>query len=268
MKKSIAFVLVLAFVCLMMYGCMGSKASPIEDFEYELEDGVAIITGYIGTDLEIVVPSEIEGRPVTTIDDKAFKGYDMTKLVIPEGVLEVEGDALKGCEMLEKISLPKSLVYFSGQRSSYVDDIMGNRYYDYECYLEDSEWYENQPDNKLVYLDSVLIGFKGEIVPDKIEIKNGTTLISSSAFENLEDVKEVVIPKSVVSICHEAFCGTNITELHIPDSVKYIGSPDLDSDSEDAIGNVITDRDVVIYGERGSVAEEYAEAFNLEFVAE
>lgn len=43
------------------------------DFKYEiLEDGTAEITNYIGSDTELVIPSEVDGYTVTRIGYGAF----------------------------------------------------------------------------------------------------------------------------------------------------------------------------------------------------
>lgn len=85
------------------------KESPVEDFEYEMDDGEVIITGYIGSDLEIYIPKEINNRPVTTIGKEAFTGYDMTHITIPDTVVTIEKYAFYDCECLETIDLPSSL---------------------------------------------------------------------------------------------------------------------------------------------------------------
>lgn len=49
------------------------------DYGYEiLDDGTVTITGYTGSETEIVIPSEIEGKSVTSIGDWAF--YSCTGL--------------------------------------------------------------------------------------------------------------------------------------------------------------------------------------------
>ncbi|MDD6405738.1 MAG: leucine-rich repeat protein, partial [Clostridiales bacterium] len=47
---------------------------------------------------EIVIPSEIEGMPVTGISDYAFNGCDgLTSITIPEGVTSIGDEAFSGC---------------------------------------------------------------------------------------------------------------------------------------------------------------------------
>lgn len=59
-----------------------------------LDDGTVEITRYTGTDAQITIPSEIDGKSVTSIGDQAFISCtEITSVVIPEGVKK-SGDML------------------------------------------------------------------------------------------------------------------------------------------------------------------------------
>lgn len=111
MKKIITLILsisIISVLCLSLCSC-GQKSSPVEDFEYEFNDGTATITGYTGTDLEIVIPDTIEERPVTVIGEKAFSEYDMTSIELPDTITSIEKSAFDNCKLLEKIDIPDSV---------------------------------------------------------------------------------------------------------------------------------------------------------------
>lgn len=115
MKKIITLILsisIISILCLSLCSC-GQKASPVEDFEYEFNDGTVTITGYTGTDLEIVIPDTIEERPVTVIGEKAFQEYDMTSIIIPNTLTLIEERAFDDCKQLEKIDIPDSVTEIS-----------------------------------------------------------------------------------------------------------------------------------------------------------
>ncbi|MCD8026952.1 MAG: leucine-rich repeat domain-containing protein, partial [Clostridiales bacterium] len=103
MKKFISLALA-ALLCTLLCACGGVQASPVEDFEYEFEDGEVTITGYIGSDLEIVIPETIDDRPVTVIGEEAFEDYDMTSISIPNSIISIQYDAFNGCSRLEKVT--------------------------------------------------------------------------------------------------------------------------------------------------------------------
>lgn len=208
-------------ITIFLCSCSMQKASPIDDFLYEFENGEAIITGYIGTDLEIVIPSEIEGRPVTRIgynsDEKkgAFEGYDMKSIIIPEGVEFINDYAFDDCLMLENISLPNTLKGFYHGTDPY------NGSADSAVYaLGDTKWFNNQPDGVL-YIDNVLLGIKGDTYSsNSIEVKKGTTTILSEAFYGEDNITEVIIPNSVKYIGKYAFRNCDLLkEITVPDGV-------------------------------------------------
>lgn len=238
MKKFFCVVLSLILV-ISLCACGSPKSSPVEDFEYEFEEGEAIITGYIGTDLEIVIPSEIEGRPVTEIrynSDKekgAFKEYDMTSIIIPEGVEYINDYAFDGCSMLENISLPDSFKGFYHGTDPYRGSTDSAIWA-----LRDTKWLNNQPDGPL-YIDNVFLGIKGEnFNSSTVELKKGTISIVSQAFYDQENITEVIIPNSVKYIGGYAFEDCDLLkEITVPDGVVV---------DKNAFGTFIVNGDYVL----------------------
>lgn len=78
------------------------------DFEYEvLDDGTVSLTKYTGQDEIPVIPSEIDGKDVTKIGDRAFyKCGTITYIVIPESVTSIGRSAFSGCKLLNSIEIP------------------------------------------------------------------------------------------------------------------------------------------------------------------
>jgi len=89
-------------------------SAPVKEFEYRIEDGGAVITGYLGYDKRVVIPDEIDGVPVRTIGLMAFTFSDITGVVIPEGVRTIEGFAFFECCSLEYVSIPSTVEYIGG----------------------------------------------------------------------------------------------------------------------------------------------------------
>ena len=106
MKKRLVLVclLVMALLC-----ACGRKETPTEDFVFEMVDGEIVITGYIGTDREIVIPDEINDRPVTVIAEEAFMEYDMLSITFPKHLRVIETNAFAACNCLTTLSFPESL---------------------------------------------------------------------------------------------------------------------------------------------------------------
>lgn len=90
------------------------EATPVEYFEYVLEDGECTITGYIGKDEYVIIPSEIEGCPVINIGESAFDADFLEDIIlkevrIPDSVDNIDNCAFYGCSELTEIVLPKNL---------------------------------------------------------------------------------------------------------------------------------------------------------------
>ena len=61
-----------------------------------LEDGTAGITGYLGDETALVIPSVVDDLPVTAIGAYAFEYAALTSVVIPEGVTVCGGIGAEG----------------------------------------------------------------------------------------------------------------------------------------------------------------------------
>lgn len=85
------------------------------------------ITGYNGFDTErIVVPKEIDGLPVVTIGEKAFKNASFSELILPKTIKALLREAFSGCTNLKHIDLPEELAYIKGNcfQSSGLEEII------------------------------------------------------------------------------------------------------------------------------------------------
>jgi Zn-dependent protease len=78
-----------------------SALTTADGFEYELTNGgnTTAITGYSGAGGDLVIPSTIDGHPVTSINDSAFAGSGsiITSVVIPDSVVTIGDSAFAGC---------------------------------------------------------------------------------------------------------------------------------------------------------------------------
>jgi len=74
-----------------------------------LEDGTAGITGYLGDETALVIPSVVDDLPVTAIGAYAFEYAALTSVVIPEGVTVIDCEAFAAASALKEITLPSTL---------------------------------------------------------------------------------------------------------------------------------------------------------------
>ncbi len=80
------------------------------DYKYTTANGEVTIIEYTGNELDVEIPSVINGSPVVYIGEEAFKGKQIRSLVIPSGVKKIDWFAFSGCTVLESITVPSSVM--------------------------------------------------------------------------------------------------------------------------------------------------------------
>ena len=85
--------------------------SNVSQLEYEiLPDGTLCITESEDVAGDLVIPAQIDGRPVTVIGARAFEANgELTSVTLPEGLTEIQRHAFCECESLCSIRLPSTL---------------------------------------------------------------------------------------------------------------------------------------------------------------
>ena len=237
-----------------------------ENFKYrvsELDKSEVIITGYIGNEENVVIPSEINGMKVIEIGDNAFyECSDLTSVDIPEGVTSIGWCAFEGCSNLTSVYIPQTVIYigrgafaecsnlknidipkeveaidyaaFEGcsnltsidipEKVTYIGELVFH-----ECgKLTEINVSESNPEYKSI--DGSLFSKDGKtliVVPggkSSCIIPKGVTKIVIYAFSGCSNLKDINIPEGVIYIEGSAFEGcSNLTSINIPKGVTYIG---------------------------------------------
>ncbi len=227
--------------CLAMLVCMALALTAVpcvtvwaeetsDGFIYEVYNDHVEITGYTGDASELEIPAEIEGLPVTVIDDDAFDNCDsLTSVTIPNGVTTIGEDAFNGCKSLTRVIIPDSVTTInmaafynclsltSVTIPDSVTSIGGSAFYNTGIYNDDSNWVD-----EVLYINNHLIVARESITGD-YAIRQGTLTIAGAAFYNCLSLTSVTIPSSVATIGAWAFYHClSLMSLTIPDSVTTI----------------------------------------------
>lgn len=86
------------------------ETAPEEEFAYELRDGEAVITAYLGEREVCAVPGTLGGAAVHAIASGAFAGAAVKRVFLPPGLFAVERGAFSGSGV-EELSLYDDLYY-------------------------------------------------------------------------------------------------------------------------------------------------------------
>ncbi len=81
-------------------------------FTYDGANGELMIVDYLGSCTDLVIPSKIEGWPVTSIRKYAFSSVDFTSISIPDSIETIGEYAFSNCASLKD-------VYYSGDKDQW-----------------------------------------------------------------------------------------------------------------------------------------------------
>lgn len=187
--------------------------APSRDFTFDATTGT--IKKYNGNDAVVNIPSEINGTPVTTIGNAAFRDSSVTSVTIPANVTEIGSNAFAGCTNLTSVHYEgdwSKLTIQSGNPA--VQDAANEQLFDFEFI---------PPDNTAVIVTRYNGTAADVTIPSRYKGKP-VTMIDHAAFHN-SAVTSVTIPDSVTSIHDSAFAYcSSLTNISIPNSVTAIGS--------------------------------------------
>ena len=176
--------------------------NPVSDFNYEEnQDGTISITGYLGKALEVVIPSTIHGKAVTTIGDGAFMQTAITSITLPDTITKIGQNVFYNCHSLLNITFPKDLIKigensFTNCISLKIINIPNNL--DLFC-LEYPAFYNTPALEKIIFDD-------------------GREEIKGYAFFDITSNVEIIIPKSVKKFSADPFF------IHGPAKIIFLGN--------------------------------------------
>lgn len=187
--------------------------APSRDFTFDATTGT--IKKYNGNDAVVNIPSEINGTPVTTIGNAAFRDSSVTSVTIPASVTEIGSNAFADCTNLTSVNYAgdwSNLTIQSGNPA--VQDAANEQLFDFAF----------TPDNTAVIVNNYKCkGTAADVTIPSCYKGKPVTAINNAAFPN-SAVTSVTIPDSVTSIPDAAFVNcSQLTNISIPNSVTYIG---------------------------------------------
>ena len=185
-----------------------------DNWNYKIDGETVIITGYRGTDTQVVIPNSINGVAVTEIESFGAK-TSVTSVIFGENVKTIDANAFKGCTALKTVTLNVGLTdigakAFSGTRitsltlPSTVENANGETFYGMNALTEIKV---NEESNSFVTRGGVLL------TADRTQLVLYPAAKSGTEYTTYTDV---------TTVQKYAFANVNLTSLTISANVTSI----------------------------------------------
>lgn len=245
--KKIAVFLLAAILCFALCSCNSSLITTVKGYlgydtverpadyletkendlyVYDVYKKYIELVEYKGGETDVIVPTEIDGKPVTVIGSSCFYGNNTIEtLVVPEGITDIENAAFYYCTSLRRARLPDSCVSYGEKLFSWC-----------------------------TALESITLPAGMTVIPDyafnnctalsEIIWNSTVTHIGVRAFSWCDSLTDVILPQSVEYISGYAFyhCGT-LQTVSVPAGTRYAESAFYECDNAVVSGG-ITESDI------------------------
>lgn len=225
-QKKILSVMLVLFMILSLIGgaqTVQTVQAASAESEFTINSSTGELEGYNGSGGEVVIPSQIGGVNVTSIDGTVFRNNpSITSIIIPQGVTSIGDYAFFGCINLTSITIPASV-------TSLGKGILGGCV-KLETITLDSNNTSYTTENGVLYSfdKKNLIACPGT-KSGTFTIPTGVENILDSAFRGCTLLTSVIMPDTVTTIGNGAFTGgtsdapTNLTSVTLSNNLTSIG---------------------------------------------
>ncbi len=178
-----------------------------DEYKYQLYEDYVEITEYLGEKSDLVVPEELNGKPVTHIGESAFSdGEKLVRVDLPDSVVSIGENAFNGNEELVSVVMPANLTE------------LGMGAFDGCTHLVQIDipvGVTQIKDNTFNECESLMKVTGGE----------GVTKIGMAAFNGCTDLQEITLYKGIESIGEQAFMDCiSLAKIKLPSTLTDIGT--------------------------------------------
>ncbi|MBE6718726.1 MAG: leucine-rich repeat domain-containing protein [Ruminococcaceae bacterium] len=244
MKKTFSLFLLITLCTVCILSSCGNKSG----FTYAKVEGGIAITGYTGENMDVIIPEEINGKPVIEIASKAFDTSLIKSIVVPKTVTKINSYAFRRCPNLTSVEIQGSITEIADGMFNFCPllkeftipegvERIGNNAFGSSAItsitLPDSV---KTIDDYAFYGCKSLTSFKagknleiignnsfaGCIALKDISLSQNIKQIGEYAFSYCTAIESIEFPESVKKLSMGVLSGTNITEMYVSSGVTTI----------------------------------------------
>lgn len=231
--KMISLLLVITSIFLsfnVMPAAAATTGTNENGFTWQTDDGVTYsITGYTGSATNITIPDSIDGHPITSIGNNAFRSTAIMSVTIPSTVTSIGCFAFYYCTSLGSIVIPDSVTSIGESAFAYCTSLPAITLPDQLNSIENCVFQDCRSLTSVTIPGSVktigIYAFVDCSSLKSVTIPNGVTSIGEGAFKDCRLINNVVMPDSVTSIGNYLFYNcTSLSDVRLSNSLTDTGN--------------------------------------------
>ena len=274
---------------------------------YENEDGTATLISYKGTKNIVTIPSEFRGHPVTKLEwafntctkcsvmeviipdsvqtiEHSFEACpNITKIILGSGVTSIDEEAFDGCPNLKTVIVSDENTVYSAENSilynkakteikDVLEGISGNvKISDKVEEIKNSQFWGRSELKGITLPDGLkrigynafrgCTGLMGIAIPDSVQE------IDPGAFKECSGLRSVSLGRGVKHLYGSFTDSISLTNIVIPPEVTEMDQYAVGYYYDSFLNKEVKIKGFIIYGEKGSAAEKYANEYDFTFVS-
>lgn len=274
---------------------------------YKNEDGTATLISYKGTKNIVTIPSEFRGHPVTklewafntctkcsvmeviipdsvqTIEHSFETCPNITKIILGSGVTSIDEEAFDGCPNLKTVIVSDENTVYSAENSilynkakteikDVLEGISGNVKISNKVEEIKNSQFWGRSELKGITLPDGLkrigynafrgcTGLMGIAIPDSVQE------IDPGAFKECSGLRNVSLGRGVKHLYASFTDSISLTNIVIPPEVTEMDQYAVGYYYDSFLDKEVKIKGFIIYGEKGSTAEKYANQYGFTFVS-